>query len=181
MLIPGFIISVLTFPGVVVHEFAHKLFCRITGTKVLQVCYFRLGSPAGFVIHEQAGTVWKHIIIGIGPFVVNTTMGFLIGLLGSRGALHMGNLDTSVSILTEITGEGLMWLAISIAMHSFPSVGDAQSIWSAVWQKGSPISARLVGTPLVAVICLGAVGSIFWIDLAYGIGVAWFLPKLLMG
>ena len=71
-----------------------------------------------------------------------------------------------------------MWLAVSIAMHSFPSTGDAQGIWRAVWEKGVPITARLVGTPLVALILAGAVGSVFWLDLLYGIGVVIGLPKV---
>jgi len=35
-MIPGFIITWLTFPGVIIHEFAHKFFCSLTGTKVLE-------------------------------------------------------------------------------------------------------------------------------------------------
>ena len=73
----------------------------------------------------------------------------------------------------------LMWLAVSIAMHSFPSTGDASSIWQAVWEKGAPISVRLVGTPLVALIFVGAIGSVFWLDLLYGIGVVFGIPKIL--
>jgi len=62
----------------------------------------------------------------------------------------------------------LIWIAVSIAMHSFPSTGDASSIWQAVWEKGAPVSARLVGTPLVALIFAEAIGSVFWLDLLYG-------------
>lgn len=42
MIIPGFLISIATFPGVIVHEAAHQLFCRLTKVAVLDVCYFRL-------------------------------------------------------------------------------------------------------------------------------------------
>ncbi|MEP6671975.1 MAG: hypothetical protein ABJF10_22625 [Chthoniobacter sp.] len=73
-----------------------------------------------------------------------------------------------------------MWLAISIAMHSFPSTGDARSIWHSVWSPGSPITAKLFGTPLVATIFLGAIGSIFWLDAIYGFGIVVGLPKLLL-
>lgn len=52
MIIPGFLISILTFPGVIVHEIAHQLFCRICGVAVLDVCYFKAGNPAGYVVHE---------------------------------------------------------------------------------------------------------------------------------
>jgi hypothetical protein len=66
-------------------------------------------------------------------------------------------------------------------MHSFPSTGDANSIWRRIWSRGSPMLSRIVGTPLVAIIYLGALGSFFWLDLAYGIGISWVLPQLLLG
>jgi hypothetical protein len=169
-MIPGFIITILTFPGVIVHEFAHKLFCQWTGTRVVKVCYFRIGNPAGYVMHERPSSTWHHVLIGIGPLFVNTLAGFVIGI----AAAPLRWSDTY-----EWAHVTLMWLAISIAMHSFPSTGDAKAIWHAVWSKGAPLSARLAGTPLVALIYAGAFASIFWLDLLYGAGVAVGLPKLL--
>lgn len=64
-------------------------------------------------------------------------------------------------------------------MHSFPSTGDAKSIWEAIWDKEAPILSKVVGTPLVGIIVLGAIGSIFWLDLIYGCGVVIGLPALL--
>jgi hypothetical protein len=167
-MIPSFIITWLTFPGVIVHELAHKLFCHWTGTPVLQVCYFRFGNPAGFVIHEKPGSVWKHILIGIGPLFVNSALGLAIGLLALMFKQK-----------AEPAFFGLMWLAISVAMHSFPSTGDAKSIWAAIWDKEAPVLAKIVGTPLVGAIVLGAIGSFFWLDLLYGVGIAMGIPSWL--
>jgi len=168
MFIPGFLITWVTFPGVIVHEFAHQLFCHWTGTRVLKVCYFRFGNPAGYVAHERPPTVWRHILIGIGPLFVNTVLGCILG---------------TVAYLLRDLGQlwfyGLMWLAVSVAMHSFPSTGDAKSIWSAIWAKGAPLGTKLVGTPLVALIGLGALGSVVWLDLLYGAAVAVWLPGYL--
>lgn len=52
MIIPGFLISIVTFPGVIVHEMAHQIFCRLCGVAVFDVCYFRFGNPSGYVVHE---------------------------------------------------------------------------------------------------------------------------------
>lgn len=172
-MIPGLIISLITFPGVIAHEFAHELFCKLTGTRVAEICYFRLGNPSGYVVHEAASTVWKQILIGIGPLIVNTVIGFSIGLFASRSFLHEGRF--------EMLGMFLVWLGVSIAMHSFPSTCDAKSIWSAVWHKEAPIMARFAGTPLVAIIFLGAIGSVVWLDFAYGVTVVWALPKMILG
>lgn len=171
MIIPGFLISLITFPGVIIHELAHVTFCKLTGTPVLKVCYFRLGNPAGYVIHQIPSSVWRHILIGIGPFFVNTLLGLAIGIAAIPMHIDIDNLSAG--------GGVLLWLAISIAMHSFPSTGDAKSIWHAIWSDGAPIAARIIGSPLVAVIFLGALGSIFWLDAVYGAGVVLGVPKLL--
>lgn len=169
MFIPGFLISMITFPGVMVHELAHVAFCKFTGTRVLKVCYFQLDNPAGYVIHEQPSTVWRHILIGVGPFFVNTFVGFMLGMVAIP--MHMNVLEKSR--LADFTGSEflLFWLGLSIAMHAFPSTGDARSIWHALWSEAAPISAKLVGTPVVIVIFAGAIASIFWLDVLYGFGV----------
>ena len=172
MFIPGFLISIATFPGVIVHELAHVAFCRLTGTRVLKVCYFRVGNPAGYVIHEQPRSVWRHILIGIGPFFFNTLLGFVIGTAAIPMHFHFDHLTPSQL--------GLLWLAVSVGMHSFPSTGDARSIWHAVCSKGAPVSARIIGSPLVAIIFAGAFGSIFWLDALYGVAVATGLPRLVL-
>ncbi len=173
MFIPGFILSFLTFPGVVAHEFAHQFFCLLTGTRVIKVRYFRFGNPAGYVVHETPDSVWKNILIGIGPFIVNTALGFLAGLFAVKKSLFAGELKSNDFFL--------FWLGLSIAMHSFPSTGDAKSIWRTLWGRGAPLSAKLIGTPLVGLIFLGALGSFFWLDLAYGIAVAVVIPWVITG
>ena len=169
--IPGFLISILTFPGVIVHEIAHQLFCRWARVAVLDVCYFRFGNPAGFVVHEPPRHAWQSLLIGIGPFFVNTLIGMIIGI-PIAVPLRFGNI-TGLNFF-------LVWLAVSIAMHAFPSTGDAASIWKALNNKTVPILVRLIGFPIVALIFLGAIGSFFWLDALYGIAVVAFLPYLLI-
>ncbi len=173
MIIPGFVITWLTFPGVIIHELAHKLFCHATGTKVVEVKYFRLGNPAGYVIHEMPSSAWKHLLIGCGPLFINTLLGLLIALM-------------CLPLRQAAEGEpsrflylGLMWLAVSVAMHSFPSIGDAQSIWARIWKQPASVPVRLTGTPLVFLIYAGAVGSVMWLDLIYGVGVCLGIPHLM--
>jgi hypothetical protein len=172
MFIPGWLLQLATFPGVVVHELSHELFCRLFGVRVVKVCYFRFGSPAGYVVHETPREVSHHIWISVGPFIVNTTAGALVALPATvpMPFLHLHRPWNYV----------LAWLGVSIAMHAFPSTGDAKSIWRGLWSKRAPILARLAGVPIVLVIYLGALGSFFWLDIAYGVGVALFLPRAIL-
>jgi Putative zincin peptidase len=169
---PGYLVATATFPGVIVHEFAHKLFCILTKTRVLDVCYFRVGTPSGYVIHEPASTVWKSILIAVGPLFANSIIGFLIGMFAGLFFYRLSGLP--------FLGAILAWVAVSVAMHAFPSTGDAQVIWKAIWTKGAPLPPRLVGTPVVAVIYLGAIGSAFWLDVIYGAMIAILLPMAIL-
>ncbi len=168
--IPGFLISIVTFPGVMVHEVAHQLFCRILRVAVLDVCYFRFGNPAGYVIHEIPKKSFQHLLIGIGPFFINSILGAIIALPSAIPVVKLGT--------GSFIDYFLIWLGISIAMHSFPSTGDAKSIWTTVRSPKTPLLTRLIAVPVVGIIYLFAMGSFFWLDLIYGIAVVTLLPNI---
>ncbi len=172
MIIPGFLIAWATFPGIIVHELAHQFFCRVCRVAVLDVCYFRFGNPAGYVVHEIPRMPIQQIVIGIGPFIINSVVGALIAF------------PAAVPVLKLQTGTPLdyflLWLGVSIAMHAIPSTGDARSIWSAMKSETVPLLTRLVAYPVVIIIYVASIGRVFWLDLIYGLGVAMLLPNLLI-
>ncbi|NML19683.1 DUF3267 domain-containing protein [Pseudoflavitalea sp. G-6-1-2] len=172
MLIPGIAVSIATFPGVIVHELAHQLFCRWFKVPVFQVVYFQVGNPSGFVLHETPPRKWQSIIISAGPFLINTILGALIAL---PAALPVFTLDNAnwVHYL-------LMYLGVSIAMHAFPSTGDAKNILKSLREKETSPLTKLIGFPVVGLIWLGAIGSMFWLDLLYGVAIAVGIPQLII-
>lgn len=168
----GFFLRLLlplaTAPGVAVHEAAHALACRLTGTRVLEVRYFSLGIPPGWVHHETPASVWAHALIAGFPFLLNSALGFGLGWTACAAGL------TLPSRLL------LLWIAISIATHAFPSLGDATSLLETLWGRRSGWIARLLLTPLGAVMVAGAFGALYLLlDLAYGLTLGWLLPRLL--
>jgi len=172
MFIPGFLISIITFPGIIVHELAHQLFCRWYKVPVFQVVYFRVGNPAGYVLHEKPQNKWQTMMISIGPFIVNTIMGGLIALPAALAVFTFEN--------ANIFHYLLIYLGVSIAMHAFPSRGDANSILSVIQEPDTNFFTKIVGYPIIGLIYLGAIGSFIWLDLLYGIGVAIGLPRLII-
>ena len=56
-----------------------------------------------------------------------------------------------------------------------------KNIWKAVWDHDAPLLAKVVGTPLVGLIFLGAIGSVFWLDLFYGVALVIIIPEWLYG
>ena len=71
----GCLLSLLTFPGVIVHELGHLIFCRLFGVPVAKVCLFRFGNPAGYVLHAEPENAVQHLFISFGPFFANTVLG----------------------------------------------------------------------------------------------------------
>jgi hypothetical protein len=173
MFIPGILITLVTFPGVIVHELAHQLFCRLYKIPVFKVVYFQAQNPAGYVLHEAPDNKFQSVMISIGPFFLNTFLGALIALPASLPVLHFGHSASPLDIL-------LIYLGVSIAMHAFPSTGDAAAIWKSIHEEGTPLWVKIVAYPVVGLIYLGALGSFFWLDLVYGIGVVMGVPWLLI-
>ena len=169
LIIPGFLIALVTFPGVIAHELAHLLFCRLYRVEVHKVCYFRLGNPSGYVLHEAPENPAHQVMIGVGPFFLNTLLGLVLGIA------------TALFGPSEGARFALYWLALSIAMHAFPSTGDARGIWHAAWRRPAPLLLKLAVVPLVGFIYLFAFGSIIWLDAAYGLAIGVILPKYLTG
>ncbi len=181
--IPGFLISAVTFPGVAVHELAHQICCRICRIPVYEVKYFQFQNPCGYVLHESTPNPWKNLITGLGPFFINTIFGMIITFpayfcLWGKGRYMYGynSGNTAMTVILLV----LYWLGISILMHAFPSTGDAKALIQSVMKnKEVSIPAKIITAPFIGLIYLGAVGSMFWLDLIYGIGMSMLLPALL--
>lgn len=172
MFIPGILISILTFPGIIVHELAHQLFCRWFKIPVFDVCYVRFENPMGYVVHEKSNKGYQTILISIGPFIINTVIAFLVAF---PAAMQFKFDDAN--FLDYI----LIYLGVSIGSHAFPSTGDAQSLWESVMQSGEhTLFTKIIVAPIVGFIYIGALGSFFWLDFAYGFFVSLGLPYIIL-
>lgn len=156
--IPGEVISVLTFPGVILHEYAHKKFCELLGVQVYEVCYFRFGNPAGYVKHEPVRGYTQAFLIDIAPFLLNTIVAFVIFLF-------------AVHIFESYLQYFLYWLGISIAMNAFPSSEDANNLWEYSKRAWRVTPLALIGFPVVVLIKIANILSVVWFDLFYAIGL----------
>jgi hypothetical protein len=163
-IIPGPVIAVLTFPGVIVHEAGHMLFCRLFGLAVFDVCFFRLGNPAGYVVHEPPKDFKRAFFVSMGPFFLNTA---LCVLFCSAAFLPVWELE-----IADPLAYFFYWLGLSIGMHAFPSAHDLQIIWRLAHAAVREFDVlALLSYPLVAVLMVLNVLRVVWADLGYGIAV----------
>lgn len=174
MIIPGFLIAALTFPGVIVHEFAHQLFCRLFRVPVYDVVYFQMKNPSGYVAHEPTEKPLASFMISVGPFIVNTLLGMLIVF---PAAVELFRFEVYQNILVLLLG----WLGISILMHAFPSTGDAKvMVQSIIKNPDVNLAVKAVTAPVIGLVYLGALGSMMWLDLIYAVFMAMVLPNLVL-
>jgi hypothetical protein len=173
IIIPGFLIALVTFPGVIVHEAAHLFFCKLRRVAVFDVCYFRIGNPSGYVIHEIPDSFTSSFLIAVGPFIVNS---FLCVLFCFPALVPVRTFDHKDPICYF-----LIWLGVSIGMHAFPSTQDAKVLWQQANEAaGHSNPLALLSFPLVIVIYIANLLRFFWLDYLYGIGLGFVLPELIL-
>ncbi len=179
--IPGQLIGLLTFPGVIVHELAHQICCRICNIPVFEVKYFQFSNPCGYVIHEKCDNPWKNLLTAAGPFLVNTVLGMIITMPAYLQLFVFGDIESTVSSPLGLLQIFLLWVGFSVLMHAFPSTGDARSLVASVL-KNQDVSliAKIITAPIVGLIYLGALGSVVWLDLAYAVAISMLGPSLLV-
>ena len=161
-MIPGWIISLLTFPGVILHEFSHKLFCNLFHVPVYRVKYFQIGtSEAGYVQHGEPRTFAQTFWISTGPLVINSLCAVILAGLSiqARG-------DSFLQYL-------IVWLSASAGMHAFPSSHDAEHILSAskIARAKNGSVLYLLAYPFVELIDMANGLRIFWFDAFYAAGL----------
>lgn len=166
--------SYLTFPGVVVHEFAHAWACRRMGLAVVKVCYLRIGNPAGYVLHEKPAYAIQHIMVAVAPFFVSTFLALMVSSVASAiFASHF------LQEYQDLVIASALWLSFSVALHAFPSSGDGDALWGDVRRGQAGIFALLLLVPTVALIRLTGFGARVWLDVLYAMLVV-ALPPLVV-
>ena len=174
--IPGWLIALLTFPGVMVHELAHQFFCDLSHVPVYKVCYFQRGNPSGYVIHASTADLRANLLISVGPLLVNT---FLCAALASPGMI-------SVMLRAQHTPFVhffLIWLGVSIGMHAIPSNQDIRNFVEALKQSRHAANRLMLGVAKVFSVffLIANLLRAVWLDFFYALLVAGLLPWIVTG
>ena len=108
----------------------------------------------GYVEHEAPEMFIDSILISIAPFIINSAVAVLLFRWG-MGA-------------TGLVKFAVFWLGLSVALHSFPSSGDANQIWN--YAKKHLLSFwTLLAIPIILLIKTVDRLRILWFDLVYAI------------
>jgi len=173
VIIPGQLVALLTFPGVIIHEAAHMLFCKWGRVAVFDVCFFRFGNPAGYVVHEPPTNFGTAFLISVGPFIVNSILCIVL-CFPAFVPVRIFDRPDPISYF-------LLWLGLSIGMHAIPSTQDAKVLWQQAGKAARRLNPlAILSYPLVILIYAANIGSIFWLDLMYGVAIGLGLPELVL-
>jgi hypothetical protein len=170
--IPGWLIALVTFPGVIVHEAAHMFFCRVRGVPVIDVCFFRIGNPCGYVAHGEVKDFTSSFLISVGPFFINSLLCIVL-CFPAFAPVRVFGLEDPLSYV-------LIYLGVSIGMHAFPSTQDAAVLWrDAKKAAGTMNPLAVLSFPVVILIYIANGLSVVWFDYIYGFAIGFLLPELL--
>jgi hypothetical protein len=152
IIIPGFLIALATFPGVIVHEAAHMFFCKLRRVAVLNMCFFRIGNPAGYIVHEEIGDFTSAFLVSVGPLLINAMLCVVICFPAFR-PVRVFHLEHPLSYF-------LLWLGVSIGMHAFPSTHDATNLYQHAKKAAKNLNPlAILSYPLVVAIIRARAGS----------------------
>ena len=166
MFIPGELIALLTFPGVILHEWAHKKFCDWSKVTVFKVKYFQFWNrEAGFVLHEQPTKLSQTFWISVGPLLFNSILVIILGYI----IVHI--------VPSTFKYYLLLWLAFSTGLHAFPSNPDAQNVLSDSKELLAKHRFRFwyyFAYPFFGLIWLANRLRVYWFDVFYTVFLIYF-------
>ncbi len=166
MFIPGELIALLTFPGVILHEIAHRFMCDILKVKVYDVKYFAIGSTrAGHVYHHKTDNSYHDFLIGFAPLFINSFF-CIIFTFPYTSTVVIANEGTF-----DYASIFLYWVGISMGACAFPSNQDIENVLASPKNKGMLCDIMK---------CLNRL-SFFWVDFIYAATISFILPFLIFG
>lgn len=179
-IIPGFLVSFLTFPGVMMHELGHQLACWICKICVFKVKYFQFDTKTGgYVQHEKTDNPWKSLLITYGPFILNTLLGIILVFPVALMWTYQ-SFGAVLPIWVKLVCYALAYLGVSCLANAFPSSGDAGVLFtSVVKNKAIPIVIRVIVAPFVGIIYLCSLAKFFWFDFVFALGVPQLIYSLI--
>lgn len=160
--------SWLALPGIVIHELGHYIFCRLVGTRVQQVVFFDPRGPSGFVMHAVPRRLRQHLVIVVGPLLLNSTLAFLLfraAVTSAQAIRDRPSTDLALHLVQVLLAA---LLGGSIALQAIPSHADAASLWDVALdrlQAGNLLAIFVL--PLAALLMLINQLRRLWIDWLY--------------
>jgi hypothetical protein len=150
-------LQVLFAPGVIVHEFAHYLTCKLLRIPVYEVRLFSFGATAGYVEHAVPKSYTKRLLVALAPFVVNLAV--------ATAAFWTGAQLTGPVVAVPLA------VGVVVVAHSLPSSTDARTLFPHS-TLGYLYPLFLLSVPLILALLLANWLRPYGFGVVYTLGVA---------
>jgi len=129
--------TALIAPGIVSHEAAHLLACRLTGVEVVGSSILNPFAADAYLDHERVTSFPVDLLIAIAPFLLNSVLALAAFALASAAE-------------TPFVAIPCYWLGACFALTAFPSVGDTETLLATVGDLPRPLRplGYLLAAPL---------------------------------
>lgn len=177
--IPGELIALVTFPGVIIHEISHRFFCDLYNVAVYEINYFRpLSKRAGHVLHMPTKNFYHAFFIACAPLIINSIVCMLLtfpcACRAYLGTSFIEDMTSSFSFLYGI----MTWIGFSAGWNAMPSDHDVSGLLKlAESESNTAVAGIIIG---LATICnLPFIGYIF--NGLFVLFLTMLLPVLFIG
>ena len=160
--------SLLTAPGVMVHELAHAFFCLVSGVKIYKINLFRFGQVAGYVVHEEPRGFLASLLITFGPLIINSYLALYLFTF-VNGPYNLASFLNWHFIL-------FLWIGIAVGLHAIPSTGDAQSLLKNANRHILRNPLKIIFYPLVLILYILNLLKRLYIDIIF-VAVLFYISR----
>lgn len=160
MIIPPQVFILITGPGIVLHEIAHRFMCDIYNIPVYEINYLSIEEDyCGRVMHQKIDNFFQDFFIGFAPLFFNSCIAMFLLIPLSVCAKSDFLMETTFNYFTFIMYYIASWIGLMASFHAMPSNTDVKNL---LMYKNSKISKKLIGllVHVVALFNLDFVGSI---------------------
>jgi hypothetical protein len=169
MIILATLLTIVTFPGVVLRVAVQLALCRSFRLAIFEVRFLQLKPPFGYVHYERSERFFEEACVTLVPFLFNSGLCLLFCAAAYLPLWELKIFDPLAYLF--------YWLGLSLGMHALPLRGDLRHFWrvtAAAAKRGNPLA--MLTFPLLAAIRLVDLGRVLLADMAYGVALGVLLP-----
>jgi hypothetical protein len=153
--------TALIAPGIVSHEAAHLLACRLAGVEVVGSSVLNPFAADAYLDHERVTSFPVDLFVAVAPLLLNT-------------ALALAAFEIAPAVDTPFLAVPCYWLGVCFALTAFPSVGDTETLFETADRLPRPLRplGYLLAAPLrLFTVIPGSAGvaGFVWTLVLYGL------------
>ncbi len=177
LIIPKEFVALLTFPGIIVHEIAHRFMCDLFNIPVYKIDYFSLEkNSVGKVIHQKTYKYKEAFLIAMAPLFINSFIAMILMIPFFIHGQVKDIIPASPDVLINLLFIIISWIGTTIGIHAIPSNQDVENLTELAHTK----TAKNCTNILIVIIAFFNIPFIgFWLRIFY-VGLIIGLPTILL-